>query len=372
MGSALRSDHSGARREKGRREAGPEKPRGRRLNGRPWGPDRVPPLPDTIFHAFLPNARIRLRTTAANPGAGSGVVYAYDTATTPPPSSREPESVRPPTSPPALLTVLAALTFALGVPVHAQMLTPEPTRYTAVSQVSGVEAMWSNPGALGFSSFEVIEVTGLLAFSPNPGQTDAEFRQGLLGARAGPLAIGLRRDRFLIDPGDEVTQEGTGLTIAVAMGGDRFSFGASSDQYQRAVTSSRWEIGGLWRAMESLNVGLSWRDIGSPVVIARERPWTLVGGATYQIPEGWGEASLEATLERGSLEGFRGVVRLETPVGADVLALADVNADGEVQRFSIGLGYQFGDFRGFGIGSRNRDRDGPEANEYTIGATGNF
>jgi len=280
--------------------------------------------------------------------------------------------VRFPSSPSTLSAVAVALTLAFGVPAHAQMLTPEPTRYTTVSQISGVEAMWSNPGALGFSSFEVIEVTGLLAFSPNPGQTDAEFRQGLLGARVGPLAIGLRRDQFLIDPGDELTQEGTGLTIGVAMGGDRFSFGASNDQYQRAVTSSRWEIGGMWRALESLNVGLAWRDIGSPVVIARKRPWTLVGGATYQIPEGWGEASLEATLERGSLEGFRGLVRLDTPVDVDVLALADINSDGELQRFSIGLGYRFGDFRGFGIGSRNRDRDGPEANEYIIGGTGAF
>ena len=274
--------------------------------------------------------------------------------------------------PSALPAVAVALSFTFGVPAHAQMLTPEPIRYTTVSQIPGVEAMWSNPGALGFSSFEFIEVTGLLAFGPNPGQTDAGLRQGLLGARAGPLAVGLRRDRFLIDPDDEVTQQGTGLTIAVAMGGDRFSFGASSDQYQRAVTSSRWEIGGMWRALESLNVGLSWRDIGSPVVIARKRPWTLVGGATYQIPEGWGEASLEATLERGSLEGFRGLVRLDTPMGADVLALADINADGKLQRFSIGLGYRLGDVRGFGIGSRNRDRDGPDANEYTIGGTGAF
>ena len=274
---------------------------------------------------------------------------------------------------PVALAVAATLTVtALGVPAHAQMLTPEPTRYTTVSQVPGAEAMWSNPSALGFSSFEVIDVTGILAFSPNPGQSDAEFRQGLLGARAGPLAIGLRRDRFLIDPDDEVIQQGTGLTIAVAMGGDRFSFGASNDQYQRGLTSSRWEIGGMWKAMESLNVGLSWRDIGSPVVIARERPWKLVGGATYQIPDGWGEASLETTLERGSLEGFRGLVRLDTPVGADILALADVNADGELQRFSIGLGYRFGDYRGFGIGSRNRDRVGPEANEYAVGAASSF
>lgn len=252
------------------------------------------------------------------------------------------------------------------------MLEPEPSRYTVVSELQGTGSIWTNPAALGFQPGEGIQALGLLAFGPNPGADDLGLRQALLGARTGPLALGLRSDRFRLTPDDDVSQDGTAFTIALGWGSDRFGFGVSNDQYRRGITSSRWELGGLWRTTNRLTLAASWRDIGSPVVISQRRPAAFLAGGTYRLPGDLGSASAEALVQNSSLERWRGVFRLNLPAGLDALALLDLDSGANVDRVAIGLGYRFDDFRGLSKAGRLANRPGGNASDVTVGASAEF
>jgi hypothetical protein len=275
-----------------------------------------------------------------------------------------------------LLSVAIAGTLAALNPnvdhLAAQMLPPEPERHATVSETLGVGSLWVNPAALGMDPGERIQALGMLSFRANPDTTDLGFRQGLVGIRAGPLALGLRTDRFRLTPDDDVTQDGSGFTVGVGWGGDRFSFGATTDQYRRGITSSRFELGAIWRPAPRVTLGAAWRDVGSPVVITQRRPGNFLAGATVGLPGDVGTTSLDAQGYDGGIQRVRGVLRFQLPIGLQAKGLVDLDGDGNVARFTLGMGYRFGDFGGFGTLGRETNRRGGDANEYTVGATAEF
>ncbi len=261
------------------------------------------------------------------------------------------------------ICLAGSLALAALQPAEAQMLDPEPRSFTPVSQEWGPQVLWSNPAALGVGDEGTF--LGLLSFVPNPGRTDAEFGQAVLGTRMGPFGLGVRRER--LRPGvDEETIMGTGVTIGVGFGGESFAVGALNDQYRRGITSSRWELGVLWKPLESLTLGGVWRDIGSPVIIAREREQSFTAGATVQGLDGRVEGSLEVTHQNGGIESYRSIVvgRFDA---LDVLAGLDVDSGGSVRGLRVGLGYSMGGHRGFGVVDRKMERVGGDASGFTLG-----
>jgi hypothetical protein len=269
----------------------------------------------------------------------------------------------------AALAAVALAAWGSASPAAGQFLPTQPANYTLVSEIRGVESLWANPAALAFDPDS--ELMGILAFGPDEGENDAGLRQALLGARAGLLAIGVRRDRFRTAPGQD-RLDGTALTISVGVGTDRFSFGLANDQYRRGVTASRWELGGMWRATDRLDVGASWRDIGSPMVIGERAPSRVLGGATLRLPLEGSAVSIEGMLEEGSLERIRSLVRVRLPVGVDAFGAVALDGDQEFARFDLGLSYRFESIRGFGVLGQNRARAGDPAGEHAVGGAWRF
>ncbi len=254
----------------------------------------------------------------------------------------------------------AALFPAVGA--EAQMLDPQPLRNTLVSEMGGAEVLWSNPAALGFGDDTAL--LGLVSFIPEPGETDAGFGQALLGARMGGVGVGVRRERFQPDAGLDPVM-GTGLTISVGFGTDRFAAGVSNDQYRRGITSSRWDIGGMWRASNRVWVGAAWRDVASPVVISQDREQSVVGGVTVHSLNERIAISAESTLQGGSLVGYRALLRVHH-AAADVRVSAEMDSDGVLRGFGLGFGYRIGANRAFG--TLEREREPASASSYMLGA----
>lgn len=267
----------------------------------------------------------------------------------------------------ALGLATALLALCAGTQdVAAQLLPVHPARYVMVSELRGVESLWGNPAALAFETNT--EVMGLLSFAPDAGESGAGLRQALAGGRAGMLAIGLRRDRFRPGP-DEERLGGTGLTISVGLGTDRFGVGLANDQYRRGISSSRWELGGMWRATDWLTAGASWRNIGSPRVIAVTVPERFTAGVTARLPLEGSSVSLEAIRGSDEMVGYRGMVRLLAPGNLHLFASGRLDGEGDPARVDVGLSVRFGPGRGFGAAGRDLDAD---TNAYALGGGWRF
>lgn len=278
--------------------------------------------------------------------------------------------------PPACVRPLPVLGLGVAIawlgaapPVLGQFIPPEPGKHVLVSEIRGAESVFSNPAALAFD--HTTEALGVLALGPEPGDSGLRLRQMLLAGRAGALAVALRRDSFRPAAG-ESRLDGSSFTIAVGVGNERFAVGAMNDQYRRGLSSSRWELGGMWKATPWLTLGTAWRNIGSPIVIGERAPAHVAAGVTAVVPSGWGSLSIEGTMREGSLDGVRTLARLRLPRGIDALTSLAVDGNGDLDRFTFGLGYRFNAVRGFGVLGRDVNRPGGDASEYTLGASAWF
>lgn len=231
------------------------------------------------------------------------------------------------------LALAVALALAGPAPsARAQVRDPELDTYLFVSDALQSQAVWVNPGGLGFT--EPFDALGQVTWT-RPGDGGWRASQYLVGAHAKILGGGYRHDEFTTGP----FAQGDAYTVALGWAAQGTGLGVSRTWHRVGPGEGSWTVGLAFRRRPQVSVGLVWRDIGSPSVRGTERPSRVVGAITVRPPRT--PLALSAQVDyRTSGGGLRevrigGTARILNVV--DGLALAAWDGDGDFVGLWLGV-----------------------------------
>jgi hypothetical protein len=233
-------------------------------------------------------------------------------------------------------TTLAALglaTLLAATPAAGQSRVPAPQTYRFVSELGNAAGIWVNPGAMGY--FDASLLTGSITFD-RP-ESSWEVGQYQFGIQWGPLGFGYTHDEF-----HDTTGFGQADNYTVSAGFATNGNGAGAARTWRKVgdAEASWDIGYTFVSQAGVSFGLTWRDIGSPVVRDTVLDERVVGAVTFREAT-TGRFSISAQAEyKTKLKEFRGFRvggSLKPVDSVEILVLAQWGGDGDFDGFSLGF-----------------------------------
>lgn len=209
--------------------------------------------------------------------------------------------------------------------------------YRLVAEADDADALWVNPAGLGMRS-------GFSLFSQRS-QSDSDdllfgsaTSQRVWGARFGGLGLGYRHDEFPV-PERTVRAQGDAYSIGLGVGREAVALGAAYTWHRVGPHASAWDLGALVRPASWLSVGVSWRDLGSPVVGGVRQDERVVAGLALRPFGTLLTATAESELDTrgGDAVQHRAGVRVLAPHGLEAFALLDFDRDVDLQNYSFGV-----------------------------------
>lgn len=231
-----------------------------------------------------------------------------------------------------LTTILAIAALLTAVDAAAQTREPEIIRYRFVSDTT-TAGLWVNPGVAGFN--RRVKLIGHYTWN-RPRDEGWTTGQYLIGLQSGVVGFGYRHDEFEAE--GEFSQ-GDAYTVSVGHAGRRMGLGVSRTWRTVGPAEGSWEIGALLEASRLMDVGLVWRDIGTPEVRGTPRDSRLIGAATLTPPERRFTFSAQVDYSTASddFRAFRIGATAEVLDVVDALATAEWDGDGDFLGLFIGL-----------------------------------
>ncbi|NIR43384.1 MAG: hypothetical protein GWN99_05540 [Gemmatimonadetes bacterium] len=227
---------------------------------------------------------------------------------------------------------LAILTLT-ATPAAGQYRVTDVQTYRFVSEYGNAAGLWVNPAASGY--FNASLLGGHVAFD-RPEDRSWKAGQYLIGLQWGPVGFGYGHDEYR-DPGR--APQGDSYTLSVGLATRGNGFGVTRTWRTVGDADGSWDLGYLFVAPSGFSLGLTWRDIGSPVVRDTLLDERVVGAVTFREPE-TGRFSLSAQGDyrtTGDFRAFRIGGSWRVIPQLEFLALAEWNGDGDFESFRIGV-----------------------------------
>jgi hypothetical protein len=229
-----------------------------------------------------------------------------------------------------LAVLLAAL--AGRPPCHAQLPVPQPARYLLSLEVADARAAWVNPAGLARrleASIGAHLTTEFLA-----GSTEVRQYGATIGSRG--IAFGWEHARIPGGGGANTYVVGLGL------GDPKLAIGAARRWYRAGEAASSWDVGLQAAVGYAIEVVVTGRDLGSPIVAGVRRDATVVPGAALLLLDGRLRVGAEWVAPTGHPEG--GVIHAGATLTASrrlALALrADIETDPQERTIIVALEYR--------------------------------
>jgi hypothetical protein len=213
------------------------------------------------------------------------------------------------------------------MPAAGQYRVPTPQTYRFVSDMGNGAGVFVNPGASGF--FAATLLTGNVTFD-RPEDSGWEVGQWLLGVQWGPLGFGYVHDEYHDTTG---FSQGDNYTVSAGFAARGNGVGAARTWRTVGGAEGSWDVGYLFVSQSGLSIGLTWRDIGSPVVRDTVLDERVVGAISFrEAREGKFSLSIQGDYRtrESDFRAFRigGSVMIMRTV--EVLAQAQWDGDGNL------------------------------------------
>ena len=220
------------------------------------------------------------------------------------------------------------------MPASGQYRVPAPQTYRFVSDLGNGAGIFVNPGASGF--FSATLLTGNITFD-RPEDSGWKVGQWLLGVQWGPLGFGYVHDEY-----HDTTGFANGDNYTVSAGFATSGNGIGGARTWRTVGDSEnsWDVGYLFVSRSGVSLGLTWRDIGSPVVRDTVLDERVVGSISFrEARQGKFTLSVQGDYrtKESDFRAFRigGSVKIMQSV--ELLVQAQWNGNGDFGGFQIGV-----------------------------------
>jgi hypothetical protein len=231
----------------------------------------------------------------------------------------------------ARLAVLLAAS-AGPPPCHAQLPVPQPARYLLALDAADARAAWVNPA--GLARRVEASIGAHLTTEFPAGSTELRQYGATLGSRG--IAFGWEHARMAGGGGANTYVLGLGL------GDRRLSVGGARRWYRAGDAASSWDVGLQATVGYAIEVAVTGRDLGSPIVAGVRRDATVIPGAALLLLDGRLRVGGEWVAPTGHPEG--GVIHAGATLSASryvALALrADIETDPEERTIIVALEYR--------------------------------
>lgn len=235
-----------------------------------------------------------------------------------------------------LACVIAIAAAALPGAAAAQSYVAQPQSYLLTTDVIDARAAWVQPAGLVKRRESSVAIMASADRLGGP----MVFSQYGVTLHSGGVAFGWQHDlagKFDTIPGHF---DASAWLIGMGFGGPGASIGGAFRMHRGDNThTNAGDVGGRILAAHRIELGIVWRDIGSPIVLGDTIRSTLVPGAAIQLFKAHVQigADWELVTAGWGTSAFRTGATIALPKGVAVGARWEMDGNFDTRSFSVAL-----------------------------------